>query len=268
VRDQKKLYYLAEILIHDVIENHYNIITYSNLGFALSKKYGITIPPQEVVEHLSDLTKVCFELGLPLIALLAVERETYQPHEQIFRQYKKLKNLQIINPKQVHVDEVKKIMAYSNWRNLLTHLQKPDELKQEVNVQEVKAEVEVPVNQTTSYKTEVEYKVELDKRIKESVQLGPVLRRDRLKEVSKSPRAVQVTKVVYDVNTDVIAEVLYRASGRCESCGQMAPFYRKSDFTPYLEIHYKVPFDQGGEDTVENAQAVCPNCHMKLLYGY
>jgi 5-methylcytosine-specific restriction endonuclease McrA len=267
VRDQKKVYYLAEILINDVIGNHYNIITYSNLGYALSKKYGITIPPQEVSQQLEYLTMTCFENGFPLISGLVVERETYQPNESFFRLYRQLFHLQVINSKQVHVDEVKKIMAHSNWNALLTSLQSS---KKEVYREEVIAEIKPEsTGSQPTMQTEETFKMELDKRIKESVQLGPVLRRDRMKEYNKStPRSLKITKEVYDVNTDVIAEVLYRASGRCENCGQMAPFYRKSDFTPYLEIHYKVPFETGGEDSVENAQAVCPNCHMKLLYGY
>ncbi len=30
---------------------------------------------------------------------------------------------------------------------------------------------------------------------------------------------------------------------------------------------WRIPLSEGGEDTVENAMAVCPNCHMELHYG-
>ncbi|SFB88291.1 HNH endonuclease [Marinospirillum celere] len=52
-----------------------------------------------------------------------------------------------------------------------------------------------------------------------------------------------------------------------QACGTPAPFNRKSDGTPYLEVHHKTPLALGGEDTVENAIALCPNCHRKAHYG-
>ncbi|MHC1750389.1 MAG: HNH endonuclease [Cellulosilyticaceae bacterium] len=53
----------------------------------------------------------------------------------------------------------------------------------------------------------------------------------------------------------------------CERCGATAPFIRASDGTPYLEVHHKIRLADGGEDTVENAMTVCPNCHRELHLG-
>jgi 5-methylcytosine-specific restriction protein A len=61
--------------------------------------------------------------------------------------------------------------------------------------------------------------------------------------------------------------VLERASGICEQCNEDAPFKRKKDGTPYLEVHHRIPLSEGGFDTVGNAIAVCPNCHRELHYG-
>ncbi|MDP2165535.1 MAG: HNH endonuclease signature motif containing protein [Hydrogenophaga sp.] len=61
--------------------------------------------------------------------------------------------------------------------------------------------------------------------------------------------------------------VLRRASGVCEQCNQGAPFFRLTDGTPYLEVHHRVRLSQGGADSVENAIAVCPNCHRSYHYG-
>lgn len=33
------------------------------------------------------------------------------------------------------------------------------------------------------------------------------------------------------------------------------------------EVHHKVPLSAGGDDTVENAIALCPNCHRKAHFG-
>jgi 5-methylcytosine-specific restriction protein A len=34
-----------------------------------------------------------------------------------------------------------------------------------------------------------------------------------------------------------------------------------------LEVHHKTPLSARGEDTVENAIALCANCHRELHYG-
>lgn len=89
----------------------------------------------------------------------------------------------------------------------------------------------------------------------------------RLQNACKIPEKVIVKTVVYKRNPDVVAEVLARANGRCELCHNKAPFIRASDGTPYLEVHHKIELSKGGEDTCENALALCPNCHRKQHYG-
>ena len=46
-----------------------------------------------------------------------------------------------------------------------------------------------------------------------------------------------------------------------------APFNRDSNDTEYLEVHHKLPLAENGDDTVENAIALCPNCHRHAHYG-
>lgn len=57
-----------------------------------------------------------------------------------------------------------------------------------------------------------------------------------------------------------------RADGICELCKQPAPFKSK-DNIPYLETHHIHWLSKGGEDSIENTVAVCPNCHRKLHYA-
>jgi len=92
-------------------------------------------------------------------------------------------------------------------------------------------------------------------------------RQKRLKSAIAKPTWKTVSTIVYNRNPDVVAEVLYRAKDNCEKCHQAAPFTRKSDGTPYLEVHHKIPLAKGGDDTVENAIAICPNCHREAHYG-
>jgi hypothetical protein len=64
----------------------------------------------------------------------------------------------------------------------------------------------------------------------------------------------------------VVAFVQQRAKGVCEACRERAPF-SKDDGSPFLETHHLVRLADGGPDKVENAVAVCPNCHRRLHYG-
>lgn len=95
----------------------------------------------------------------------------------------------------------------------------------------------------------------------------PEERRKRLKLANPKPKLRTVTTTVYDRNPDVVAEVLFRAKGKCEKCPNAAPFNRRSDGSPYLEVHHRKQLAKGGDDTVENAIALCPNCHREAHYG-
>lgn len=64
----------------------------------------------------------------------------------------------------------------------------------------------------------------------------------------------------------VVAAVLEAATGTCELCRQPAPFLRVNG-QPYLEVHHVETLAEGGADRVENAVALCPNCHRLLHYG-
>lgn len=92
-------------------------------------------------------------------------------------------------------------------------------------------------------------------------------RKERLKNSSPEPRKVWRKVAIYVRNPDVVAEVLQRANGNCEACGEAAPFVRSSNGTPYLEVHHCKQLSDGGDDTVENAVALCPNCHRKKHFG-
>lgn len=89
----------------------------------------------------------------------------------------------------------------------------------------------------------------------------------RLENANKMPEQIQVLTTAFKRNPDVIYTVLRRANGICERCNQKAPFIRKSDNTPYLEVHHLKQLSKGGEDTVDNTIAVCPNCHRELHFG-
>ena len=92
-------------------------------------------------------------------------------------------------------------------------------------------------------------------------------RRKRLQKSDGIPDKYAVVQQVFNRNPDVVAEVLERAAGKCESCGSPAPFKKRSNGFPYLEVHHKKQLAHGGKDIVSNAVALCPNCHRKAHYG-
>jgi len=101
----------------------------------------------------------------------------------------------------------------------------------------------------------------------ESNKLSSEQRLKKIQQSNKKPESMVVTTTAFKRNPNVVAEVLFQSKGKCGSCFEDAPFNRKSDGTPYLEVHHKVTLSQGGDDTVENAIALCPNCHRKQHFG-
>lgn len=103
--------------------------------------------------------------------------------------------------------------------------------------------------------------------VNRSLSASPSERKKRLESASKFAKQVTVSTVVYKRNSDVVAEALIRAEGYCEMCKKIAPFKRKKDNSPYLEVHHIVPLAAGGEDSLENVIALCPNCHREKHFG-
>ena len=67
----------------------------------------------------------------------------------------------------------------------------------------------------------------------------------------------------YERDDVVAAAVKERAEGKCDLCGKTAPFLDVYGH-PFLEEHHVDWLANGGEDTIENAVALCPNCHRMM----
>lgn len=106
----------------------------------------------------------------------------------------------------------------------------------------------------------------LEEEVTKALADEPEARARRLQQAHPIPEQQIVMTRVFRRNADVIAEVLSRTDGVCQGCGQPAPFQR-ADGRPYLEVHHRRPLAEGGADTVENAIALCPNCHRERHYG-
>lgn len=95
-----------------------------------------------------------------------------------------------------------------------------------------------------------------------------LLRKQDIKkpEGTTQPKQTVVTTTAFLRDPLVKAWVLNNANGICEACFEPAPFSRP-DGSAYLELHHLLPLSEGGEDTIGNALAVCPNCHRRLHHG-
>lgn len=108
---------------------------------------------------------------------------------------------------------------------------------------------------------------QFEMQVQQSLQKTEQQRLRDLETANIYPARMRVTTSVFQRNPDVVATVLIRANGICESCRTKAPFLRRSNGQPYLEVHHKVQLASGGPDSVENAIALCPNCHRDQHFG-
>ena len=83
---------------------------------------------------------------------------------------------------------------------------------------------------------------------------------------NKAPKANRNQSNQFERDPKVKAWVLIEANGCCELCKKPAPFISVTGF-PFLEVHHVKQLADGGSDTVENAIALCPNCHREFHHG-
>jgi 5-methylcytosine-specific restriction endonuclease McrA len=127
--------------------------------------------------------------------------------------------------------------------------------------------VSQPIYELTDLPTLNEFIEDEKSEIEKAKKLNYKQRQTRLKKSDPKPKKTIVCQTVFIRNPYVVAEVLERANGECERCNKKAPFLKDTDESPYLEVHHKIPLAEGGDDTVENAIGLCPNCHRHAHYG-
>ncbi|MGG3006675.1 HNH endonuclease [Geobacillus stearothermophilus] len=85
----------------------------------------------------------------------------------------------------------------------------------------------------------------------------------RAKHTNKKAIKRSTSTTAYERNPYVSEYAKRWANGICQLCDQPAPFNDK-DGNPYLETHHIEWLSRGGDDTIENTIALCPNCHRKM----
>jgi len=111
------------------------------------------------------------------------------------------------------------------------------------------------------------YKQTFELELEKSLSASSKLRRKRLNKAPKKPLVSKSYSTTFIRNPDVVAEILEGANGFCEYCEKEAPFKKDTNKNGFLEVHHIIPLSENGFDTVENAVALCPNCHRHAHYG-
>lgn len=179
--------------------------------------------------------------------------------------YSNLPSFILIDDQEVGLELPKKLGGNSNWSNFQKHFCRQGASFEKALDDDI---VKVLLNLlgTKAINSE-ELNDIFIKQVNKSLKSTPKEREKRLRKAAKKPTRVTVDTIVFKRNPDVVAEVLTNANGICGKCKQKAPFIRNKDKTPYLEVHHKIQLSRGGDDTVANAIALCPNCHREIHYG-
>lgn len=89
----------------------------------------------------------------------------------------------------------------------------------------------------------------------------------RAKKAKGKPKKVLRQRVEFVRDPYVVAGAIVRSNGACEMPGCPATLFLKEDGSPFLEVHHIVTLAEGGDDTLDNAAALCPRCHRELHFG-
>ena len=111
-----------------------------------------------------------------------------------------------------------------------------------------------PLDDTYTYEERVNQAITMDETslraaAQKHAKSSPIEKEVIIKQVARDPYIAEYAK--------------FKAKGICQLCGKPAPF-NDSKGRPYLESHHIVWIANGGEDTIENTVALCPNCHKKM----
>ena len=101
------------------------------------------------------------------------------------------------------------------------------------------------------------------KKIKQAEQLS--LKELRQRAIRVSPKnSRRILNSTQPVRSPWVTEYAKRwANGVCQLCNNTGPF-KLSDGDFYLESHHIHWLSRGGDDSIQNSVALCPNCHTKM----
>lgn len=160
------------------------------------------------------------------------------------------------NGVEVHLFEVMRKAVYV-YRGVVALAGKPYQTQQVDNNGQMRKVWIFPVKPIDATIRVIENPVE-----KDVIKLSnrELARRFEINKGTKLTKRSEVT--IYYRDPYLKAMVKRLADGKCQWCGEKAPFLDKNN-EPYLEEHHVKQLADGGKDVIENVVAICPNCHRK-----
>ena len=115
--------------------------------------------------------------------------------------------------------------------------------------------------------SEEEYAIKEFDEEKKAKCLSDLKLQEKASNCIRETRTIKVTSIRHYRNPYIVEYTKRKANGICYDCNTPAPFVIRGTGEPYLEIHHIIPLASGGEDSIENTIALCPNCHRKRHHG-
>ena len=78
-----------------------------------------------------------------------------------------------------------------------------------------------------------------------------------------TPSKRTTTSETYERDEKVVS-MLCRGQMVFVNCVISQPHLRRKMASPFLEVHHIEFLSNGGDDSIDNVSALCPNCHRKM----
>lgn len=253
------------------------LLRHSNESTKFLKKCGATIKEYTAIQPVDSKYNFWPENGPRVNAVVVIKddmvyavyrvlgiKKTGSNYELGSPEYVKFDQLRDKKPRQCHYFLLEEIPTSTSGKKVYGW-----EMRSRTPVQRAAGSFfnEIHINDELKTISSDSFRGEFEAEVLAAKQASAADRASALQVPLAPPDRVAVISFEYRRNPFVVDEVLRRANGKCQKCGQKAPFERRSDDSPYLEVHHMKPLAQGGLDSVANAIALCPNCHRKAHYG-
>lgn len=215
---------LARDLLNCIANGQFRI-TYLDLA----KPYGID-PHRVVGNQIGEISKRCYELGLPLISAMVIRSEDLMPGKGFKGLCDDIGIYSEMDEIAVFLHELQQIQECDEWYKLADDIG--------AMIPELKRPISDPIS--------------------EEMQSEPIL----------EGKPIQINATAYERNPEYRKACIEANGTKCKICGFDAGEIYGKDFSGRIHIHHIIPLGNIKKehtiDPVKDMIPVCPNCHMIL----
>jgi 5-methylcytosine-specific restriction endonuclease McrA len=253
------------------------LLRHGNNSISLLKKYGVSIDEYTASQPINNRYDYNFPQNKPIrIVVVVIQDQVFGVYEVLgidaegtnysitspaYQRFERERNIPEVDCRRYFLKPIYSSVVgstISGWENRsrTTVQRSNNSFYHDILIEENSATVSRENNE-----------IQFFQQVDDAVLLDGDVRRSRLSQASGIPRRIEVTTTIFERSPFVVAEALAQAMGICQNCKQPAPFHKRTNGEPYLEVHHVMPLSKGGLDVMENVIALCPNCHRKTHYG-